>query len=189
MTTRTTSRIAALGAVVALGTAGLVAVSPGASAAAVKADYTCATTLGDYVVTVTPKTSLPKKVKKGKQVGAKKVVMSVVLPENLADGLRYLGIESIAGTATGAKITVGSTKVKLNKVSFPQTKVPASGPMKIVAKGTSAAFVLKKKGTFKISAPKKFLFTSTNQDGGTLTDQAPCSASGKPVTIGSVKVS
>jgi hypothetical protein len=37
--------------------------------------------------------------------------------------------------------------------------------------------------------PKRFLFTSTNQDGGTLTDQALCTARGKPATIGWIKVS
>lgn len=166
-----------------------MAVSPAAEAASLKADFTCATTLGDQVLTVTTKVSFPAKLKKGKSVPAKSVAMKVVLPEALADGLRFIGVTKLSGTATGVKATVGSTKVPLNDVGFTDVPVPESGPMTVTAKGKTTAFSIKKPGTYTISIPKKFLFTSTDQNGNVLTDDAPCSLnSGEPKKIGTLKV-
>lgn len=188
MTTRLTTRLAALAAAGAISTLGLVATTSTAQAAAPSGDYTCTTDLGPQTVTVTPTTKLPKTTKAGKKVPAKKVTMKVVLSEGLTNGLRSLGVTSLSGEATGAKIKVGTVKVALEDVAFKDTAVPASGPMTVKAVGTTAAFTPKKAGTLKIVAPKKFKFSSAIQGGQALTTNAPCTADGKPATIGTLKV-
>jgi hypothetical protein len=188
MTSRLTTRLAALGAAGLIASLGAVATTGTAQAAAPSGDYTCATALGDQAVTVTPTTKLPKKAKAGKEVPATKVTMKVVLSQELVDGLRYLGVTSLSGEATGAKIKVGTTSVALDDVAFKDTKVPSSGTMTVKAVGKTAAFTPKKAGALKIVAPKKFDFSSANQDGQPLTDDAPCSSDGKPATIGTLTV-
>lgn len=189
MTTRLTSRLAALGAAVAVGAAGLVAVSPAADAATGKAAYTCQTDFGPQPAVVTSNLKFPKKAKKGTTVAEKKVTLTVVLPESLATALRGLGITSLSGTAKGAKAKVGSTKVALKNVAFEDQAVPASGPMKIKAKGTTASFKLKKPGTLAISIPTKFKFSAQDQNGSTLIANSSCGLdAGEKTKIGTVKV-
>ncbi|MEI5672542.1 MULTISPECIES: DUF6801 domain-containing protein [unclassified Nocardioides] len=190
MTTRITSRLAALGAALAVGSAGLVAVSPSAQAAVSgKADYTCQTSFGPQVVTVTTKAPLPKKVKKGKKVPAKTVVLKVVLSPELATALRGFGITSLSGNAAGAKATVGKTKVALKNVAFKDQAVPASGAMTIKASGKTAAFKLRKRGTQVVKAPTKFKFSAQDQNGNALISNASCSLNpGENAKIGKIKV-
>lgn len=190
MTTRLKSRIAAFGAAVAVGSAGLVAVSPAADAASGSADYTCATSLGPQVVTVTTKVSFPNKAKKGTKVPAKKVTLTVTLPEGLTSGLSGLGVTSLSGSAEKVKAKVGSINVPLKNVVFKDQKVPSSGSMKIKAKGTTVPFKLKKPGTYAISIPKKFTFSAQDQNGNTLIDNSSCTLNaGEKSKIGSIKVS
>jgi hypothetical protein len=189
VTTRLTSRIAALGAAVAVGTAGLVAVSPSAGAASGSADYTCATSLGDQVVTVTTKVAFPAKAAKGTTVAAKKVTLTVTLSEGLTTGLRGLGVTSLSGSAEKVKAKVGTIKVPLKNVAFKDQKVPASGSMKIKAKGTTASFKLKKPGTYAISIPKRFVFSAQDQNGNALISDSSCALNaGEKSGIGSIKV-
>lgn len=179
-----------LGTAIAFVGGGLVAAAPTATAAStpVTSDYTCSTDFGDQTVTVTTKIALPAKAKKGKTIPAKKVNLKVVLNEGLSDLLRLAGIESLSGSATGAKAKIGTTKVPVS-VSFTDQKVPESGPMIIKAKGKTAAFKLKKTGTLKITIPKSFKFSVQNQDGGPLLTDAPCSlVKGEPSSAGSIKV-
>lgn len=190
MTTRLVSRIAGLGTALALGSATLVAVSPAADAATGKAvNYTCTTpTLGDLKVTVATKVALPKSVKKGTKIRSKRVVLTVVLPEETVDGLRFLGITSLSGSATGAKAKVGAKKVALKGVSFDDQAVPASGTMKIKAKGKTAPVTLRKRGKQAISIPKTFKLTASSQN-GPLVSNAPCSLdAGQKTKIGTIKV-
>jgi hypothetical protein len=189
VTTRLTSRIAALGAAVAVGTAGLVAVSPTADAVSGKANYTCTTSIGDQTVAVTTKVSWPKKATKGTKVAAKKVTLSVVLPQSLTDLLRNVGVTSLSGTAKGVKAKVGTVAVPLKGVGFEDQAVPASGTMKIKATGTASAFKLKKVGTQAVSIPKAFKFTAIDQNGNALIANSPCGLDdGQKSKIGSIKV-
>ncbi|WP_182526067.1 DUF6801 domain-containing protein [Nocardioides dongkuii] len=186
----TKTRIAALGAGFALAAGALVSVAPAAQAASVKSDFSCDTeALGAQVLSVTTKVKLPAKVKKGKTVGSKKVTMVVVLPQGLTDALRFIGVTELSGSATGVKAKVGKTSFAVKGVKFTDVKVPASGPMKITAKGTTAAFKIKKPGSYTISIPKKFDFSSTTQNGDPLTNEAPCSlVKGQPTKLGTLKV-
>lgn len=189
MTTRLTSRIAALGAAAAVGSAALVAVSPAAEAATVRSGYTCTTDFGPQQVSVVTKLTLPKRVKKGTLVGAKRVRLTVVLPEGLTGLLRAGNITSLSGSATGAKIKIGGTKVRLKGIAFSDQAVPASGAMKIRAKGTTVPFKLRKRGTQAVSIPKSFKFSASNQDGAPLLTNSPCSLdAGEKSKIGSIKV-
>lgn len=190
MTTRITSRLAALGAAAAIGSVALVSVgAPAEAAVKGKADYTCTTVVGDQTLAVTAKMALPAKAKKGVEVKGKKVTLTVVLPESLVGALNAIGVKELSGTASGAKIKVGATKVSLDDVAFKNTAVPASGTMTVKAKGKTAAFTLKKPGTYAVTIPTKFKFTSTDQNGGTLTDKAPCSLdSGQKAKVGTIKV-
>lgn len=190
MTTRLMSRLAALGAAAAVGSVALVSVgAPAEAAASGKATYTCSTVVGDQTLAVTTKIALPAKAKKGTVVKGKKVTLTVVLPESLVGALNAIGVKELSGTASGVKAKVGSTGVALQNVGFKATKVPASGTMTVKATGKTAAFTLKKPGTYAISLPTKFKFTSTDQNGGTLTDKAPCSLdSGQKKKIGTITV-
>lgn len=190
MTTRLTSRIAALGAALAVGSAGLIAVSPTADAAiAGKAGYTCQTSFGAQAATVTTKLPLPKSAKRGTKVPAKKVVLTVQLSEDLAAALRGFGITSLSGSAEKATAKVGSLKLPLVGIAFKDQAVPASGPMKITAVGKTAPLKLKKKGTQAVSIPKSFLFSAQDQNGNPLIADSTCALdAGQKSKIGSIKV-
>ncbi|HTW14571.1 MAG TPA: DUF6801 domain-containing protein [Nocardioides sp.] len=189
MTTRLTSRIAALGAAAAVGSAALVAVSPSAQAVSGSASYTCGTSLGPQTLTVKTKVPLPKKVRKGTKVGAKKVTLTVVLPEGLTAGLRGLGVTSLSGTAKGAKIKIGATKVRLKGIAFTDQKVPASGTMKIRATGKTAPVKLRKRGAQAVTIPRSFKFSASDQNGGALISNSTCALDkGERAKIGTVKV-
>ncbi len=189
------TRLAAYGAAFALGTGALVSVgTPAAQAAqaragSVKSTYSCSTNFGAQQLQVTTRVKLPKRVVKGKKVGARPVSMTVVLPQGLSDGLRLLGISSLSGQATGVKAKVGAKRVAIKGVSFTNARVPATGPMKFTAKGKTAPFKLRKVGKAKVRIPVSFKFTAKDQTGGTLTDQAPCTlVKGSASSLGTIKV-
>jgi hypothetical protein len=186
-----TTRLAGLGATVALAAGTVLVAAPAADAKPITATraFTCATDFGDQTFPVTTKVVLPASVKKGATVPGKAVTMQVVIPEGLAGAMSGIGIESLKGSASGVAAKVGSTKVPVNGVKFPATKVPASGDMKINAKGKAASFKISKPGTYGVLLPKKFKFTAVDQDGNTLLDNAVCSLNaGEAAKIGTLKV-
>lgn len=152
--------------------------------------YTCTTAIGDKSVDVTVKLSLPATVKKGKAVKASTVKLTVVLPEDLVGGLRFLGVTELSGSATGAKYSVGATKVPLTNATIPPTAVPESGTMTLHATGKAGGFTIKKPGTYAVKIPASFAFNAKNQDGEAVPGSPmPCSVtSGEPTKIGSIKV-
>mgnify|MGYP000846860412 CR=1 FL=1 len=170
-----TRRLAAIGAASVIGIGGAVVggVAP-AQAASAATSYTCTSIEGPATSDATVKLNLPKTVKAGSTVAARAFKMSVVLPSELVDTLRFFGITSLSATASKLGYSVGSTKVAVKNGKVKPTPVPASGPMKLVLKGQSAAFKAPAAGKHKVTTPKSFTLTLTNQDGSPLGDPVPC---------------
>jgi hypothetical protein len=185
------SRLVAAGATVALAVGTVLVAAPAAEAKtfSLKSSFVCSTDFGDQTFPVTTKIKLPAKVKKGTSIPGKTVKMQVVIPAALAGLMSSVGIESLSGSASGVKAKIGSTKVPVKNVAFPDTKVPSSGDMKINAKGKASSVKLKKPGVYTVSIPKKFKFTAVNQDGDPLLTKSPCSlAPGEKSKLGTLKV-
>jgi hypothetical protein len=168
-------RFATIGAATVIGIGGVVVggVAP-AQAASAKTTYTCNTINGPATSDATVKLSLPKTVKAGSTVAARAFKMSVVLPSELVDTLRFFGITSISAEATKLGYSVGSTKVPVSDAKVRSTKVPASGPMKLTLKGKSAAFKAPAAGKHVVTTPKSFTLTIKDQNGNPLGEPVPC---------------
>lgn len=152
-----TRRIVGLGAasIVAFGGALVGGVAP-AQAASVDTSYTCTTINGPATSAVKIKLSLPETAKAGSTVKSRKFKMDIALPAELVGTLNFFGIKSLSGDATGLKYKVGKTTVAVTGAKIPETPVPASGPMTLKLKGTSAAFVAPAVGTHVVKVPKKY---------------------------------
>jgi len=189
------SRVAAIGAAGAMGAVALVGIAPAADAAVkpLKTSYTCdVSALGqsfDFPAVIKIDTTAAKA---KKTIAARKFAMTVTIPEEQATLIRTaLGATEISGTASGAKYKVGKTSVALQKLVIKKTAVGDSGPIKLPVNGKSAAFTIKKKGTYAVTAPKKFTFAPVNQDGADLIPGGamPCSVtSGSSLKAGSMKI-
>ena len=168
-------RVAAIGAATVIGIGGALVggVAP-AQAAKVSTSYTCTTIAGPATTDATIKLGLPKKVKAGSTVSARPFKATVVLPSELVDTLRFVGVTSISGDASKVRYSVGSVKVPVNKAKIKKTKVPASGTMTLVLKGTSAAFKAPAAGKHKVTTPKSFTLALKNQSGDPLGGDIPC---------------
>ena len=193
LTSKYTSRVAAAGATAALAAGTVLVAMPAADAkpASLKSSYTCDTALGAQTMAITAKLDTPNKVKKGKKVGDRAVKMTVVIPESLVTPMRdVLGIEKLSGEATAIKYAVGSKKLPLKNVKFPETDVPDSGSMTVRAKGVASGFKLKKPGKYAITIPKSFTLNAYNQNGDPVpTSPFPCSRdAAAPSKIDSIKV-
>ena len=167
------SRIAGIGAVAIVGLGGaLVGVVAPAQAASVDTSYTCSTINGPATSAVKIKLSLPETAKAGSTVKSRKFKMDIALPSELVDTLNFFGIKSLSGDATGLKYKVGKTAVAVTGAKFAETPVPASGPMTLKLKGTSAAFVAPAVGTHTVKVPKKY--TMTLKSNGAPLDTPSC---------------
>lgn len=168
-------RIVAIGAAAAIGIGGALVggVAP-AQAASVTTSYTCTSINGPASSDAKVKLSLPKTAKAGTTVAARPFTMSVVLPSELVDTLRFFGITSISADADKLGYKVGSTKVPVKNAKVRPTKVPASGTMKLTLKGTSSAFKAPAVGKHTVTTPKKFTLTIKGQSGDPLGDPVPC---------------
>ncbi len=190
------SRVAAVGAVGALGAVALVGFSPAADAAVkpLKTSYTC-TVPGfglDLAVPAVVTTTLPKSVKHGKTVPGKTFKMKVTLDAGTADLMRGLGVTKVSGTADKLKFKVGSTSVAVKGAKSPATSAGDPGtPITLNIAGKAASFKApKKKGSYKVLAPKSFDFTPFNQDGDPIVGGAlPCALTpGSPSKLGTLTV-
>ena len=168
-------RVATIGAatVIGIGSALVGAVAP-AQAAKATTSYTCTTIAGPAMTDATIKLNLPKSVKAGSTVSARPFKATVVLPSELVDTLRFVGVTSISGKASKLGYTVGSKKVAVNKAKIKKTPVPPSGTMTLVLKGTSAAFKAPAAGKHKVTTPKSFTLSLKNQSGDPLGGDIPC---------------
>ena len=168
-------RFATVGATAVIGIGGaLVGGIAPAQAASATTSYTCNTINGPATSDAKIKLSLPKTAKAGSTVAARAFKMSVVLPSELVDTLRFFGITSVSADATKLGYTVGTTKVPVKNAKVPPTKVPDSGTMKLTLKGTSAAFKAPAAGKNVVSVPKSFTLTIKDQNGNQLGDPVPC---------------
>lgn len=183
-------RAAATGTAVAIGLGGALVAAAPADAAKVTTSYTCGTLIGDKTFPVTIGFKIPASVKTGSQVKARTVNASLTLPSDLVDGLRFIGVTKISGTASKMSYRVGKKAVGIKNVKLAETPVPASGPMKISAKGTAKGFTAGAPGSYSIKVPKSFDFNAKDQDGDALPGSPiSCSlASGAKAKIGTLKV-
>lgn len=168
-------RIAGLGAVavVALGGALVGGVAP-AQAASVDTSYTCETVNGPATSATKVKLSLPASAKAGSTVKARPFKMTIALPSELVDTLRFFGITALSGDATDLRYTVGKTAVAVKNGKIRETPVPASGTMKLVLKGKSAAFKAPAAGKHVVKVPAKYTLNLKNQKGEALGGPMPC---------------
>ena len=195
LTSKHTSRLAVVGATVALA-AGTVLVATPADAAvkSVKTGFTCQSDLGPQSFDITTKMDLPAKVKKGKTVPGKPVKLVAVISSETADLLRAIQVKYISVTADKTVASAGKTKIPVTGVHSPKTKVPASGGFTVTSKGLASDFSIKKPGSYAVKIPTKFLFTITQYtdaqpDGSPLLQDAPCSVDkGEPTKISTLKV-
>lgn len=190
------TRIAALGATVALATGAVLVATPAAQATlkSATAGYTCQSDFGPQSFDIKTTVDLPAQVKKGKSVPGKAAKLTASISPATADLLRSFGIQAISITASAVKFTVGTTKVGVAGVKSPSTAVPATGGFKVIAKGKAASFKMTKTGTYKVKAPRAFTFnifqhSAESPDGTPLLAGLGCVVdAGENTTIGSLKV-
>lgn len=159
--------------IVALGGALVGGIAP-AQAASVETSYTCDTLNGPATSPTTVKLTLPATAKAGSSVKARPFKMTIALPSELVDTLRFFGITALSGDATDLGYTVGKTAVAVNDGKIRETPVPASGAMTLVVKGKSAGFTAPAVGKHVVKVPAKYTLNLENQDGAALGGPMPC---------------
>lgn len=164
---------AGVAAIVAMGGA-LVGGAGTAQAASVDTSYTCDTLNGPATSATAVKLKLPASAKAGSPVKARPFKLTIALPSELVDTLRFFGITSISGTATELGYKVGKTAVAVKNGKIRDTPVPASGTMKLVVKGSSAAFKAPAAGKHAVKVPAAYTLNLSNQDGAALGGPMPC---------------
>ena len=110
----------------------------------------------------------------GSTVKARPFKMTIALPSELVDTLRFFGITSLSGNATELGYSVGKTAVPVNNGKIKETPVPPSGAMKLALKGKSAAFTAPAVGKHAVKVPATFTLNLENQDGAPLGGPIPC---------------
>ena len=133
------------------------------------------------------KLSLPDTAKAGSTVKARKFKMDIALPAELVGTLNFFGITSLAGEVTGLRYKVGKTTVAVTGAKIPATPVPASGPMTLKIKGTSASFVAPAVGKHAVKVPAKYTMTLLNKDGATLDTPSCVRDKGAASKLGTLK--
>ena len=193
-------RLAATGAagVMAVGTVAAVgAVTPAAASSSAPTRYVCKsgppaslTVPASVVGTI----KLPRTVKPGRSLAGIPMTMRVTLPDALIHQLQStLGFTYLSGNVKNAALRLskpGTTrKLPLGTLRIAKTNVPATGDMKLVAKGKTArtAKAPAKTGRYLVRMPKAFTF-NPKSDAAIQTGPLACTLQGKAGNFGFMRV-
>ena len=186
---RLASRVAVGGVSAALATAGLVGVtSSSASAAPVSTTYNCSAAGQTFPIPVTVDIALlPSTAVAGFPVPAG--LLSFNSTATVPGAVQTLLTNTVNNT--GAKsddfgTAFGSTVAKAPTAWTKPAAADANGNWVYTGKGSNAAFVLPKAGTYTVSMPTAFTLVTT---GGSAPVTANCTAAGTPATIGTIALS
>lgn len=166
------------------------AAAPATAAGALTTNYTCSAAGQTARTDVAIRTGLPASVKKGRKVAAAGVTVGIALPEAVVDYLRAYGVRALSGVARNLAVRVGSTPVKLAKLTVPRTPVPETGGMRLVGKGTLASFTRTTKGAFPVKVPARLdALLTAHFDSSSMDLDLGCKVTpGAPTRISTLKV-
>jgi len=185
---RLASRVAVGGVSAALATAGLVGVtSTPATAAPVSTTYSCATPIGPVSVPVTVDIALlPSTAPAGFPVpaGLLSFNSTLTVPNPPAPTLTGLGVTG--GKSDDFGTAFGDSVAKA-PVVWNTSVTNGDGSITYSGKGSNAAFVLPKAGTYSVNMPKSFTLAATNASGATVFTATCTNAT--PSALGSITLS
>lgn len=114
--------------------------------------YDCDSSQGGGSSAVTIKVDVPKRVRAGVKVDARRISFKIVIPDELADQLRN-NADEVSATGT-AKYRVGAKRIPIRNLTIPRTDIPADGDIVIRGSGRAAGFTINEPGRYAVKVPK-----------------------------------
>lgn len=143
-------------AVAALPTAPSTAETAGSARAAVATSYRCSSSFGSYTGDVALRVDLPASVKAGARVPGRRVAGAVVVPDDVADQMRQLGVTAVSARIASSPARLGTARIPIDTFVVPRTELPADGPFTLVAATRAGAFTAPTKpGRYPVLVPAK----------------------------------
>ena len=176
-----------LGALVAVGMLGalLPMTLPAADAATGNTTYTCALPLGNSTpIVVKTDTTAPAAVKPNVAFQPT-LQLTVTFPAGFVQGLRNNGFTTLQGTAGTAGVTTNDAATTVSNVKFPQTNLPASGGITVLATAAMAQLTPTEEGSIVYKTGALAFTLKANAQN----ISASCPLPGAPVVIDTVTVS
>lgn len=122
--------------------------------------YTCdAGSLGEGDVELGVRVALPKEVVAGTKLAIRTMDLTIVVPEEMTQRLRDLGVESVSGESRDATYRIGPKTRDIRDVVIPSTDVPDEGYLVLTAQGTAQAVRMTRIDTYPVKLPEAFTAT------------------------------
>lgn len=152
--------------------------------------YTCEA-LGESGATeVFVRTQLPRTVTAGTKMAARPIDLTIVVPEEMVQTMRDVGVERVSGESHDATYRVGRITRDIRDLRLPTTEVPPPGELMVLeGQGTAQAVRLERVDTYPVKLPKAFTADVDVEGQFSTTVELACSlAEGERSKIGSVRV-
>ena len=122
--------------------------------------YTCdAGPLGEGDVELAVRFPLPKRMVAGTKLSVRTMDFTIVVPEDMTQRLRDLGVESVSGESDDATYRIGPKTRDIRDLEIPTADVPDEGYMVLTAQGTAQAVRMTRIDTYPVKLPEAFTAT------------------------------
>lgn len=131
-------------------------VSDRAQPASVVTTYDCTSDFGYGSGAVRVSTKFPSSVQSSEKLASRAVRVRLTVPEEIVDELRRNHVDSLEGSSSSTRLSVGAKRVRVRNVRLPLTELPDSGAMPLRGKGRISGFTLRRAGKYAVRVPKRF---------------------------------